>query len=82
MRVCGASSATAICVASRRASAGEEPVGVHGKQRLGSRVRLGPLGQPEKAIGHESQIELWFGKFDHCSALLVSELTGFVAKKR
>ena len=33
---------------------------------------LGPLGQPEKAIGHESQREPWL-PLNQCSALLVSE---------
>src|ERR1041385_1587905 len=28
----------------------------HGRNRT---LTLGPLGQPEKAMGHESQIELW-----------------------
>jgi len=32
-------------------------------------------------MGHETQIEPW-SPFDRRSALLVSELTGFVAKKR
>jgi hypothetical protein len=32
-------------------------------------------------MGHESQIELWT-PLERRSALLVSELTGFVAKKR
>jgi len=32
-------------------------------------------------MGHESRIELW-SPTDRRSALLVSELTGFVAKKR
>jgi hypothetical protein len=32
-------------------------------------------------MGHESQIELWSPNLTR-SALLVSELTGFVAKKR
>jgi hypothetical protein len=45
-----------------------------------SHPTLGPLGQPEKAIGHESQIELW-SPLDRRSALLVSEFTGIVAKK-
>jgi len=34
---------------------------------------LGPLGQPEKAMGHESQIEPW-SPLEHRSALLASEL--------
>ena len=52
-----------------------------GTVRLGHRVSqptLGPLGQPEKAIGHESPIEPWLAP-DHRSALRVSELIGFVA---
>ncbi len=43
---------------------------------LGHRVSqptLGPLGQPEKAIGHESPIEPWLA-LDHRSALRVSGL--------
>src|SRR5712692_6548355 len=47
---------------------------------LVSQPTLGPLGQPEKALGHESQIEPWLAP-DHRSALLVSELTGFVANR-
>ncbi len=38
-----------------------------GKMRLGhfvSRLTLGPLGQPEKAIGHEPPIELWLAPDD------------------
>ena len=46
-----------------------------------SHPTLGPLGQPERAIGHESQVELW-SPLDRRSALLVSEFTGIVAKKR
>ena len=52
-----------------------------GKMCLGhvvSQPTLGPLGQPEKAIGHESPIEPWLAP-DHHSALRVSELIGFVA---
>ena len=45
---------------------------------LVSQPTLGPLGQPEKAIGHESPIEPWLAP-DHRSALRVSELIGFVA---
>src|SRR4029077_7317774 len=48
---------------------------------LVSQPTLGPLGQPEKAIGHEFQIEPWLAP-DHRSALLVSELNGFVANRR
>src|ERR1700720_2251925 len=40
---------------------------------LVSHATLGPLGQPEKAIGHESRIEPWLAP-DHRSALPVSEL--------
>ena len=40
---------------------------------LVSEPTLGPLGQPEKAIGHESPIEPWLAP-DHRSALRVSEL--------
>src|SRR3984957_5077389 len=40
---------------------------------LVSHATLGPLGQPEKAIGHESPIEPWLAP-DHRSALPVSEL--------
>src|ERR1700694_4783109 len=40
---------------------------------LVSQPTLGPLGQPEKAIGHESPIEPWLAP-DHRSALRVSEL--------
>ena len=43
-----------------------------------SQTTLGPLGQPEKAIGHESPIEPWLAP-DHRFALRVSELIGFVA---
>ena len=39
------------------------------------------VGPPEKAIGHLSQREPWL-PLNQRSALLVSELTGFVAKKR
>src|SRR5258708_32526228 len=48
---------------------------------LVSPATLGPLGYPEKAMGHESKIELW-SPFDRRSGLLVSELTGFVAIKQ
>ncbi len=46
--------------------------------RCRTRDTLGPLGQPERAMGHESQIELW-SPFDRRSGLLFSELIGFVA---
>ena len=32
----------------------------------------GPLGQPEKAMGHESRMRTMVAKFDRRSALLVS----------
>jgi hypothetical protein len=52
-----------------------------GKGAAAVLATLGPLGQPEKAMGHESRIEPWW-PFDHRSALLVSELTGFVTNKQ
>jgi hypothetical protein len=46
-----------------------------------SEMVLGPLGQPEKAMGYESRIELWSPNLTtFCFAGF--GLTGFVAKKR
>jgi hypothetical protein len=39
------------------------------------------LGQPEKAMGHESPIEPWLAPDNRAAALLVSERTGFVAQR-
>jgi hypothetical protein len=45
-----------------------------------SQPTLGPLGLPEKAIGHEPQIEPWLAP-DNQFCLSVSERTGVVATK-
>jgi len=44
-------------------------------------VEMYVVDDTEKAMGHESRIELW-SPLDRGSALLVSELTGFVPSKR
>src|ERR1700679_1194139 len=50
-------------------------------ERSVSHATLVPLGQPEKAVGHESPIEPWLAPDNRC-CLWVSERTGFVAQKR
>jgi len=46
-----------------------------------SHPTLGPLGQPEKAMGHESRIEPWLTPNDHV-LLCWFRNTGFVANRR
>src|ERR1700677_4221482 len=49
------------------------------RARLVSHPTLVPLGQPEKAMGHESQIEPWLAPNDR--VLLVGLRTGWLRRK-